>query len=92
MKIDLKALAELSKLELTENEIDNLGSDLESILDFVGEISSLSLNYESVPERNRNVFREDDTLNDPLCDAKELVDAAPQNDGEFVLVSKVIDN
>ncbi len=92
MQINLEELAELSKLELSTNELKTLAADMESIIDFVGEISSLPLSYESVPERNRNVFREDETLGDQLCDAKDLITSAPHNYCKFVSVSKVIDN
>jgi len=92
MKIDLQTLADLSKIELSDDELDKFQEDISKIVGFVDEIQDLTVSYESVPEDNRNVFREDTNLEDVLCNPEDLIEASAANDGRYILVNKVIDN
>ncbi len=58
---DIEKLAELAKIELTDKEKESLLKDLDSILNYVKQITEVDLPAQAgVPEyKNRNVWRED---------------------------------
>ena len=64
-------LANLSKLYLDEEEIENIRKEMDSMINFANEINSLDAKCEKLPEINNisNAFRED-----------EIVESYPQEE------------
>jgi aspartyl-tRNA(Asn)/glutamyl-tRNA(Gln) amidotransferase subunit C len=56
---DIENLAELAKIELTEEEKKSLMKDLDSILDYVKQISEVDVKDIEPKYENRNIWRED---------------------------------
>ena len=54
-------LANLSKLYLDEEEIENIRKEMDSMITFANEINNLNVEYDKLPEINNisNAFRED---------------------------------
>ncbi len=90
MKVDINSLAELSKIELTEEELKELSGEFDSILDFVSKVQSLDLDLEPKAELIHNVMREDSADFDYDFDKEALLTQAKRNDGKYILVKKVI--
>ena len=94
-KIDEKMvrhIAHLSRLALTEDEVYQFGAQLSSILEYVDKLNELDT--ESVePTAHalpvRNVLRED-VLRESF-DPDRSLGNAPQRDGNFFKVPKVLD-
>lgn len=91
-KIDVEALAALARIRLAPEEKQKLSEDLEKILGYVEELSAL--NIEGVPPTTHvlsmtNVFREDEVR--PAKVRDKLLDHAPNREGNFFKVPKVID-
>ena len=83
---DVLALAALSKLRLTDEEVDNLGTDLSNILEYVQVLDSVDTkDLEPTYQVTglKNVMRED-KLHDYGYSAKDLLKNAPATkDGQF---------
>jgi aspartyl-tRNA(Asn)/glutamyl-tRNA(Gln) amidotransferase subunit C len=94
MKIDRKdieKLAHLSRLELTEEELVNMESDMNKMLHFVEKINELDL--EGVEplayvSDEVNILREDEVKQDITHD--EALKNAPDKDTDYFRVPKVI--
>lgn len=90
-KDDVKKIAELARLEFTENEIEELNVDLNKILGYVEKLNELDTeNVEplSHPIENNNVFRED-KVQESISREKALKNA-PDSSSEHFKVPKVI--
>lgn len=87
MKIDVSYVAELARLELTEEEKAIFQPQLESIVEYVDKISSVDV--EGVPPMMHgrelvNVFRED-VVGESLPSETALANAPARTGDEFLL-------
>ena len=95
-KIDqaqVKKVAKLARLELTEAEAVEFAGQLSAILDYVEKMNELDTeNIEPLAHclPISNCFRED-IIKESLGTEKTL-DNAPQRDGEFFKVPKILDD
>ena len=91
-KEDVKHIARLSKLDMTEQELEKYTNDLSSIVDFANELSNV--NVEGVkPTAHildiKNVFRKDEVQ--PSYDREEILKNAPSKDAGCVSVPRVVE-
>jgi len=95
-KIDqaqVRKVAKLSRLELTEAEVEEFTGQLSAILDYVEKMNELDTdNVEPLAHclPISNVFRQD-RVKASLGTEKALANA-PQRDGEFFKVPKILDD
>jgi len=95
-KIDqaqVRKVAKLSRLELTEAEVEEFTGQLSAILDYVEKMNELDTdNIEPLAHclPISNVFRRD-CVKESLGTEKTLGNA-PQRDGEFFKVPKILDD
>jgi len=92
-EIQVRKVAKLSRLELTEAEVEEFTGLLSAILDYVEKMNELDTEgieplAHCLPVSN--VFRED-CVKESLGTEKAL-DNAPQRDGEFFKVPKILDD
>lgn len=90
--IDLDNLARLARLELTPEEKDKLGPQLERIVGYVNQLSRVNVDgIEPMAHavEFENVWREDEAV-EPLDREKGLANAPLQRDG-MVVVPRVIE-
>ena len=84
---DVRKVAELGRLGLSDEEIKKATQQLSGILDHFSEIQKITT--KGVPTSDdvtglKNVMREDEAKQDDLCKAKDLLAAAPEmKDGQF---------
>ena len=87
---DIEKLAELSRISLTALEKDGFLSDFESILAYVGEIKEVA---DEAPNREagvlRNVMRDDVLYKKPLATREEILQDAPDRDGDYIKVKQI---
>ncbi len=97
---EVRRVAELANLELTEEEVPRMQRDLNAILEHVGQLNELDT--ASVPpmaqvgktlgaaeEKTGATLRQD--LIRPSIDRKAVMAGAPESDGRFFKVPKVIE-
>ena len=88
---EVKKVAELARLELNENEIDNHSKQLEKILDYINQLEKIDT--ENTPCTTRaievvNVLRKD--MQKDYTDKNKLLDLAPNREEDFFKVPKII--
>tara|TARA_B110000444_G_C18273002_1_gene337264 strand:+ start:103 stop:390 length:288 start_codon:yes stop_codon:yes gene_type:complete len=95
MKFDkdsLLKLGKLSKIQIDENKLQSLSSDLGSILKFIDRLQAI--NTDNVDPTSNSldqslVMRDDVALD--INSAKEILENAPQKELDFFSVPKVIE-
>ncbi len=92
-KTQVRKVAKLSRLELTEAEVEEFTGQLSAIIEYVGKMNELDTDKveplaHCLPVSN--VFRED-SVKESLGTEKTLANA-PQQDGEFFKVLKILDD
>ena len=90
-KEEVNKVANLARLELNENEINNHAEQLEKILDYIRQLEKIDT--DDVPSTTRaievvNVFRKDEKKNFD-CN-EELLDLAPSREDEYFKVPKIL--
>jgi len=88
---DVRKVAQLARLELTGDTIATYTDQLERILDYVAHLERVDT--EGVPPTTRavevvNVTRDDRV--DPTPVREELLGLAPEREGDFVRVPKIL--
>ena len=88
---DVRKVAQLARLDLPEAKIATYTDQLERILDYVAQLEQVDT--EGVPPTTRavevvNVTRDDRVSPTPV--REELLDLAPQREGDFFRVPKIL--
>ncbi|MEB3255476.1 MAG: Asp-tRNA(Asn)/Glu-tRNA(Gln) amidotransferase subunit GatC [Synechococcaceae cyanobacterium] len=88
---DVRKVAQLARLDLPEAKIATYTGQLERILDYVAHLEAVDT--EGVPPTTRavevvNVTRDDVVT--PTTVREELLDEAPQREGDFIRVPKIL--
>ncbi len=88
---DVRKVAQLARLDLPEEKIEMYTSQLEKILGYVAELSKVDTT--DIPPTTRavevvNMFRPDSV--EKTCVREELLELAPQREGDFFRVPKIL--
>lgn len=89
---DILKLAELSKLQLTDDEVSQFTDEITSILDYVEQLKNVDLKeYEPTSQVTGlvNVTRPDE-IRDYGADQKALLKNAPSKDGNYFKVKRMV--
>lgn len=92
---DIKKLASLSRMKLTDEEADRYTQEIDAILAYVDQIqevtASVDISTTKTPDMfpHRNMLR-DDVANPLETDRAELVKLAPQSQDGYVQVKKIL--
>ncbi len=92
-KEQAKKVAKLSRLQLSEDEVEEFTHQLSAVLDYMDKLNELdTTNVEPLAHclPITNVFRED-CVKESLGTEKTLANA-PQRDGDFFKVPKILDD
>ncbi len=78
-KIDIDKLAELARIEMSDEEKKDLEKDVESILGYVTQVQEVVVNSEEEPEVGSvfNVMREDSNPHEPGEYSDDLLQEVP---------------
>lgn len=89
-KDDIKKLATLARIEVSEDELSSMAGDIDGILAYVGEIKN-ALSKEDITAEypTKNVLRED-VLGAQKTDPETLIKSAPESDGRYIKVKKIL--
>ncbi|MBI5456842.1 aspartyl/glutamyl-tRNA amidotransferase subunit C [Candidatus Kaiserbacteria bacterium] len=89
-KVDVRALANLARLEVSDEELARLEKEIPAILGFVETIQAVSGAAGEVAPEVRNVMREDVNPHESGIHTEELLSAAPSRKGDLVAVKQVL--
>lgn len=90
---EVQQLADLARLKLAEEEVAGLQKDISNILEYVGQVSAVSVSKEKISPLHRNMMRADVPRGegDPLAGKEEALRAAfPERRGDYNVVRKII--
>ena len=87
---DIKHLADLARIEMSESEAEKMVPEIDSILGYVGQINAVDISAEKIMPKLRNVMREDIPTNEPMQYTDALLDNAPARDGNYLKVKKIL--
>ena len=88
---EVKKVANLARLELDEDEINNHAEQLEKILEYIKQLEKIDTNDVACTTRAIeviNVFRKDETKNSD-CN-EELLELGPSKEDKYFKVPKII--
>lgn len=89
---DVRHLAQLSNLQLTDDEVENLRGDLENIVGYIeqlGELDTAGVEPSYQVTALENVWR-DDVVKDSGVTREQLLELAPEQADNSVKVPKVL--
>ncbi len=89
---DIEKLAQLSRIHLSTEEKEGLRGQIDSILTYVGQINQVAGTVGNVVETvaPRNVFRDDINPHESGAHTEDLLNEAPQREGQFFKVKKIL--
>lgn len=89
---EIEKLAELSRVKVEDSEKAELAEKIDSILVYVDQIKKATVDVDYTPEPGavHNVFREDVARTISPEDREALLAEAPQREGDFIAVKKII--
>ncbi len=85
-------LAELARLDISKEEAEGYRKDFEGILEYISTIQSVDVPLEDHYETNftRNSMREDNNSYDTGQFTDDLLNEAPNREGDYFKVKKVL--
>jgi aspartyl-tRNA(Asn)/glutamyl-tRNA(Gln) amidotransferase subunit C len=89
-KVDIKALADLARLELSEAEMAALEKEIPDILKFVEQIQSVATDAKPASPELRNVMRSDENPHETGEYTERLLQAAPKSESGRIVVKQVV--
>ena len=90
-KIDVRYVAKLARLALTDDEVDRFGAQLGDLLEHVNALANLDTAAVAATAQvveSRNVERDD--VERPCLDRETVLAQAPQRQGGFFRVPRII--
>ncbi len=89
-EVDIKGLAKLARLNVSDEELSKLEKEIPTILAFVDAIQQADTNSASTSHELRNVMRADENPHESGMHTETLLSAAPAREGDKVAVKQVI--
>lgn len=87
---DVKMVAELSMLNFTDKELEQMKVDLNAVIDYAEELKSVDTSFaSSANQKNKAVYRQD--KEEQSIPRELLLASAPKTDGTSFVVPKVVD-
>lgn len=90
---EVKKLAHLSRLALSDAELEGLRKDIDSILAYVAVIQKVEVPSGVSPSPHlplENVMREDGGVHAPGAYTEKMLAQAPRREGRFLKVKKIL--
>ena len=91
-QVDIRALATLARLELSDAEVEKMQHEIPGILAFVEQIQSVvpPAGGRGVSPEHRNITRSDAITHESGIHTETLLSAAPVREGNYVSVKQVL--
>lgn len=91
-KEDIQTLADLSRINLTESEIDSYSKDFEGILNYISTLTLVTIDKKIEIENSANInyLREDDESYSSGEFSNDLLEAAPETQDKLIKVQKIL--
>jgi len=88
---EIVKLANLSRLSLSDAEIERMKGEMSAILAYVDKLKTAKgVEHGPVMSVNKNVLREDANPHEGGIHTAKLIDLAPKKDGDYIKVKKIL--
>ena len=84
------ALAKLARIEISEAEAQELSHEFEGILNYVGEVKSVTAAAGKPEFALKNVMREDGEGHESGIYTEKILNEAPAREGNYLKVKKIL--
>ncbi|KND48669.1 MAG: aspartyl/glutamyl-tRNA(Asn/Gln) amidotransferase, C subunit [Parcubacteria bacterium C7867-005] len=88
------ALSKLARVDISQEEAENLAGEFEAILGYVGEVKQAYKGEDmGTPQSDmalKNILREDAEPHESGLYTKNLLAQAPETEGEYIKVKKIL--
>lgn len=88
--VDVRALASLARLQVSDEELAKLEREIPAILDFVQTIQKVAGSDSASTPALRNVMRADENPHESGVHTEALISAAPAREGDRIAVKQVL--
>ncbi len=90
---DVRKVAKLSRLDIPDDDVEKYSNQLEDILEYIAQLERIDTT--NVPPTTRavevvNVFRDDNVKTSSNDIRDQLLSLAPEREGEFYKVPKIL--
>lgn len=96
-KEEIIKLADLARIDIEEKEIENLRGEIEVILNYVGQVSTVAetevdkeINDDMDIKTLHNIMREDENPTESGTYSKDLIAEFPDKEGDYLKVKKIL--
>lgn len=94
-KGDIKKLADLARIEIKEEEQEQLATQIDEILGYVGQVSHVASQASAMrggvdDTQIQNVMREDASPHEPGTYSRDLINEFPEKEGDYLKVKKIL--
>ena len=89
-KDEIKKLAKLSRITLTDEEEESLSKEFSQIVDYVSELKKVEVGVASDTDTHKNIMREDSIPHEKRIYTKKLLYSAPSTEKGYIKVNKVL--
>lgn len=86
---EIKKIAQISNLEINEQEIDGIIKQIESVLSYAARVQEVASEKSTIPTRNINIFREDVVIK---SQSDGILAQAPERQDRFFVVPAILEN
>ena len=88
---EIENLATLARIKIDESEKQELTKEIDSILAYIDQIkkATVDIDYTPVAGEVHNIFRED--IVEDCKDRDRILASAPDREGDFIAVKKIIE-
>jgi len=87
---EVKHLADLARIEMSEGELEQMTKEIDSILNYVGIIQNVSGDVQREIPNLRNVMRDDVITHESGEYTEKLLANAPSREGSYLKVKKIL--
>lgn len=88
---DVKKLANLARIKLTEKEEEKFAKEIDGIVGYIDQIQSFTgISGGQVAGRVTNVLREDSMAHESGINTEAILENAPERDGDYIKVKKIL--
>ena len=86
------SLAKLARIEIGNEEAENLSHEFDAILNYVGEVKEVGNlgKFDKEEFSIHNVLREDTNPHEPGIYTEKLLSQAPAREGDYIKVKKIL--
>ncbi len=86
---EVKKIAQVSALEIHEDEIEPMMKQLEEVLSYAECVQEIAAEIEEPSNKNINVFREDVVIK---TDSEAILERAPEREDNFFVVPSILED